>query len=88
MYESPIEKIYGEIHSKIIKQDEEQLLYQVNQAVGYNVNKDELLKALQYDRHQYEKGYADAIKVLEDILSRVVSLEEACDLLNEHKQKG
>ena len=26
-----------------------------------NVDKDELIKALEYDRKQYEKGYADAI---------------------------
>ncbi len=29
------------------------------QNVGVNVDKDELLKALQYDRNQYQKGYAD-----------------------------
>ena len=29
------------------------------QNVGVNVDKDELLKALQYDRNQYQKGYDD-----------------------------
>jgi hypothetical protein len=29
------------------------------QNVGINVDKEELLKALQYDKDQYEKGYAD-----------------------------
>lgn len=28
--------------------------------VGLNIDKAELVKALQYDRQQYEKGYADA----------------------------
>lgn len=60
MYESPIEKIYGDIESQIIKQDEEHMMYTVNQAIGYEVDKDELLKALQYDRGQYQKGYQDA----------------------------
>jgi hypothetical protein len=29
---------------------------------GVNVNKDELIKALQYDREQYAKGYNDGIR--------------------------
>lgn len=60
MYESPIEKIYGEIQSRIVQQDEDNLMYEVRQAVGYKVDKEELLKALQYDRNQYDKGYQDA----------------------------
>lgn len=59
MYENPITKIYGEIQNEIIKQDEEHLMYSVNQSVGYQVDKDELIKALQYDREQYIKGYSD-----------------------------
>lgn len=59
MYESPIEKIYGDIQSQIIKQDEEHLMYTVDQAIGYDIDKEELLKALQYDREQYNKGYGD-----------------------------
>ena len=57
MYESPIEKVCSDIINQIINQDEENLLYQVNQVVGYRIDKDELLKALQYDRQQYAKGY-------------------------------
>ena len=30
--------------------------------VGVNVNKEELIKALQYDRGQYNKGYEDGFK--------------------------
>jgi hypothetical protein len=29
------------------------------QKYGINVDKEELIRALQYDRNQYEKGYAD-----------------------------
>lgn len=32
------------------------------QSVGFDINKEELTKALKYDRNQYEKGYADAIQ--------------------------
>lgn len=55
MYESPINIIYRDIKTKF-----ENEVLQAVQAVDINVNKSELIKALQYDRNQYEKGYADA----------------------------
>jgi hypothetical protein len=54
MYKSPIEVITQEI----TRQMDGQILKAV-QAVDINVDKPELLRALQYDRHQYEKGYDD-----------------------------
>lgn len=71
MYESPLEKIYSNIQSQIIKQDEENMMYAVNQTVGYNVDKQELIKALNYDREQYKKGYKDVISVIEDIKAEI-----------------
>lgn len=61
MYEDPIERVVEEIQSEIIKQDDEFLMYKVKQAVGYSVDKNELIKALKYDREQYEKGYHDGL---------------------------
>ena len=69
MYESPIEKIYGDIQSQIIKQDEEHMMYAVNQAIGYTVDKEELIKALQYDRAQYEKGYKNALEDVSELIA-------------------
>ncbi len=57
MYESPIEVLYGQMQTKI----ENDLLVKCSQAVEYNINKDELIKALKYDREQYEKGYSDGL---------------------------
>ena len=37
-------------------------LLKVTQQMGLDVDRDELLKALQYDRGQYEKGYADGCR--------------------------
>lgn len=54
MYESPIEIIHGQIQMEF----EDNILKAV-QNVGINVNKDALISALMYDRHQYEKGYED-----------------------------
>ena len=54
MYESPIEPI----KTKIQIQFEDDCVKAI-QSCGFNVNKEELVKALIYDRKQYEKGYAD-----------------------------
>lgn len=55
MYESPIEIIQGAFTTEY-----ENGIVRAVQKVGVNVDKDELVKALGYDRQQYEKGYADA----------------------------
>lgn len=54
MYESPIEIFVKEMRMK----QEEQVLKAV-QEIGVHIDKDELVKALKYDREQYEKGFAD-----------------------------
>lgn len=56
MYSSPIEIIYSDVQHRF-----EDGLFKAIQKVDIKVNKDELLKALAYDRNQYEKGYADAV---------------------------
>lgn len=55
MYESPIILIEQQIASSL---DNDIFKMIVN--IGVDVDKGELIRALQYDRNQYEKGYADA----------------------------
>lgn len=54
-YNSPIEITLQDMDMQI----EDNILNAV-QRVNINVNKDELMKALSYDRQQYQKGYDDA----------------------------
>ncbi len=54
MYKSPIEIIYEQTQTQI-----ENEIFRAVQRYAINVNKEELLKALKYDRQQYNKGYAD-----------------------------
>lgn len=56
MYKSPIDIIHGQLETQL----EGEVLKAV-QKCGVVVDKDELLKALAYDRDQYEKGYRDAM---------------------------
>lgn len=61
-WKSPITKIYGDIQNDIVRQDEENYMCAITQAIGYRVDKEELIRALHYDREQYDKGYRDGAK--------------------------
>lgn len=60
MYESPIKLFISDISQQIARQQDEHTWQAIVQCVP-NVDKEELIRALQYDREQYEKGYADAM---------------------------
>lgn len=61
MWKSPIDIGITEISEKITNDLDRQVIQAVHQ-VGISVNKDELIKALEYDRDQYEKGFSDGVK--------------------------
>ena len=54
MYESPITVFEREFENHI-----EDGIYKAVKGFAVDVNKEELIKALQYDREQYSKGYKD-----------------------------
>lgn len=56
-YESPINII-----SQQMKIQMEGEIMKAVQRVGINVDKDELIRALQYDRGQYQIGYMDGFR--------------------------
>ena len=60
-YESPI-RICEKITEDIITKTEDGIIEEVKVQVGYDIDKAELIKALEYDRGQYEKGYEDGKK--------------------------
>lgn len=80
MWNSPIELIESEIEVKM----EGEVLKAVKR-VGIEVNKEELLKALEYDRNQYEKGYEDGLNADKWILcsERLPSSEETWNYVEE-----
>ena len=57
MYKSPIEIIIGKMQTQI---DDD--IYRAVQNVVINVDREELLKALEYDRGQYEEGFREGEK--------------------------
>lgn len=56
MYVYPIEVVLKETYSQF-----EDDVCRMVQEYGVNVNKDELMKALQNDRNKYDKGYCDGV---------------------------
>jgi hypothetical protein len=58
MYKSPIDMLVTDIQHQIASQQDEQI-YQAVVSVGVSVDKEELIRALNYDRDQYSKGYTD-----------------------------
>lgn len=54
MYKPPIALIMSKTKTSF-----EDMIYAHAQEIGIIVDKDELIKALQYDREQYEKGWED-----------------------------
>ena len=59
MYENPIMQVTNDIQSKIIKDQQDTIMQTITQTMGFEVDKEELIKALNYDRNQYTKGHND-----------------------------
>ena len=76
----------------------EDAISKATQNVGINVEREELLKALEYDRGQYEKGWEEgfhdgyihgleiAIIEIENIIGRTKKAEKLCAVLKDYKR--
>lgn len=96
MYKSPIETIYGEFETQMV-QEEEKMVIKAVRKVGVNVDKDELISALRYDRNQYTKGYEDGknevldkirAEIKEEVISHSGTGEEVIQAYADGLKKG
>ena len=71
MYEPVAKLISGEMRIQ-----EENGILQVIKDMGIVVDKEELLKALEYDRNQYEKGYNDCLRKYSWISADTLPLDD------------
>lgn len=82
-YKSPITLTIDNAESKFIETIEDMTFKEICK-LNLNVDKEELMKALAYDRHQYLEGYNDAKNVfkrimkedLEDLIETIESIIE------------
>ena len=66
-YKSPINMWITKAQEDFERKVDEQVYKEVIN-VGISVDKKELLKALEYDRNQYEKGFKDGVQsIIKDI---------------------
>lgn len=56
-YESPVTVQIQKIAQQIEAQRENEITLKISEQIGVNVDKDELKRALAYDRDQYRRGY-------------------------------
>ena len=78
MYNSPINIISQWVDEQIKeqhKQEENAIVAEITRKIGVDVDKDELIRALNYDRQQYEKGFFDGVMSgRHEVESRLVHL--------------
>ena len=89
MYESPVNlwEDMTRICEEITKVRDEYVFSQIRDVV--DVDKEELLKAIRYDRQQYEKGYSDGRAAKDEEIVRCKDCEHyagegmycACDII-------
>lgn len=75
MYKSPIDII-----EKQMRMEFDDGIWKTVQDYAVSVDKEELIKALRYDRDQYEKGYADGKR---DAFDKLVRCKD-CDYCHEY----
>ena len=80
MYINPIEIIMEDIKRSI-----DTNTMRILQGYNINVDKDELIKALSYDRDQYNKGYEDAKKDVLSTIDNFISMDEYYHPESKHK---
>lgn len=61
MYENPISVYVEQAVKQMQEQRENEIYYTITEKFDVQVNREELIKALQYDRQQYDAGYNDAL---------------------------
>lgn len=78
MYESPITIILKDLQKKF-EHNVETSVMEAIQEYDVKVDKEQLLKALNYERNQYAKGYTDCkyeiIEMLNDFIKKIQFLE-------------
>ena len=85
MYEGPIKILEQHFNDNVIhvlddfRHDKDEVIYKAIVRLGVVVNKEELIKALQYDRQQYQKGYEDAVKEFSERVKKLFDTDYHLD---------
>lgn len=83
MYDSPITVVLSQLQTDLNNLLEDDTMLTITQKYGISINKDELVKALNYDRSQYNKGYRDAIDDFNSQIGSIVKDFKDTDLMTD-----
>ena len=73
-YESPIKMYVSQMVKQVEKAREDEILHTIREEYAIDVDKEELIKALNYDREQYDKGFREGYnKGYEQAIEFVIS---------------
>lgn len=75
-YESPVTVQIQKIAQQIEEQCENEITLKISEQIGVNVDKDEMKRALAYDRDQYRRGYEDGWRARSEVIPKWVSVSE------------
>ena len=78
-YESPISMEIRKIDEKIAEERDNQILVAVQEECQIKIDKFELMRALNYDRDQYNKGFEDAKKKFERLMGKWILVGDDVD---------
>ena len=73
------------ITKSLIKEKEDAIVLEVKRQLGVDVDRGELLQALQYDRFQYDKGYDDGHR---DAMDKLVRCKDCKHYYHSEKEIG
>ena len=79
-----VSQIINDLNREIVKIEEEVVMRAVCD-VGISVNKDDLIRALQYDRNQYEAGAIDGLKLAYEAVMQFYRRDE---IMTPHEKTG
>ena len=79
-YETPVQVVTDKMNTKL-----ERHILQAIQNVGVVVDKEELIKAINYDREQYSKGFKNGYNKAVDDTVKAIKKEYAFTILEEEK---
>jgi hypothetical protein len=80
MYQSPFKLFFPKLEEEIcnIAKKQDQMVFDAVAKVGVTVDKEELIRALKYDRDQYNRGFNDGIMAAADELVRCKDCVNYC----------
>ena len=85
-YESPILGAIYQMVNNIQEQRDNAVVAQINEQIGVNVDKNELIRALNYDRNQFNEGYRKGYRDATERRNDTAALESVIKIMqNERK---